>query len=120
MGALLKLVGLQTLFPFTFSRFSSGFSDFRSWLSVTDSSPTVHRATAFLRCSSVRSGLAVLAFHRDRFGAESAVAGSVSAGVTVGVADGNNSGEEDGLREGREKVLRRFFWGKSLFGLRSC
>ena len=84
-----------------------------------DSSPTVHRATAFLHCSSVRSWLVTFAFRRDRFGAESAVAGSVtgsfSAGVAAGVVAGNNSGEEDGLREGREKVLSRF-WGKVSLG----
>ena len=57
--------------------------------------------------------MVAFAFRRDCFGAESAVAGSVtgsfSAGVAAGVAAGNNSGE-DGLREGREKVLSRFFW----------
>ena len=57
-------------------------------------------------------------FRRDRFGAESAVAGSVtgsfSAGVAAGVAAGNNSGEGDGLREGREKVLSRFLGKVSL------
>ena len=95
MGAPLKLVGLQTLLQFTFSKFSSDFSDFRSWCSATDSSPTVHRATTFLYCSSVRSWLVAFAFRPDRFGAESALAGSVtgsfSAGVAAEVAAGNNS-----------------------------
>ena len=49
--------------------------------------------------------MAALACRRDRFGAESAAAGSVSAGV----ASGHNSGEKDRLREGRDKVPRSFF-----------
>ena len=79
-----------------------------------DSSPTVHRATAFLHCSSVRSSFAAFVCNWDLFGARSTVAasfaGSVAGSFSTGVAAGNNSGEEDGLREGREKVLSRLLW----------
>ena len=60
--------------------------------------------------------MVAFAFRRDRFGAESPVAGSFTGSFSAGVAAGNNSGEEDGLREGREKVLSRFFWGKVSLG----
>ena len=67
----------------------------------------MHRATAFLHCSSIRSLLAALACCRDLFGVESFGTGfSFSAGVAIG----NSSGEDGGLSEGREYVLQRLFW----------
>ena len=75
-----------------------------------DSSPTVHRATAFLHCSSIRSLLAALACCRDLFGVASVGTGSDVDSFLVGVAIGNSSGEEGGLIEGREYILKRLFW----------
>ena len=69
----------------------------------------MHRATAFLHCSSIRSLLAALACCRDVFGVESVGTGfdfAFSAGVVIG----NSSGEDGGLSEGREYVLQRLFW----------
>ena len=62
----------------------------------------MHRATAFLHCSSVRSLLAALACRRDLSGVESVGAGSDVDSLSAGVPTGNSSGEDDGLSEGRE------------------
>ena len=70
----------------------------------------MHRATAFLHCSSIRSLLAALACCRDLFGVESVGTGFDVASFSVGVAIGNSSGEDGGLSEGREYVLKRLFW----------
>ena len=110
IAALLKLTGLQVLFWLILSKSSSGFSDFRTWLSATDSGLTVHRAAAFLHCSLVRSefsGFATLAFRRDNLGVVSAAAAAGS--ISIGINSGNNSGEGDGLRDGRDGVLGRLF-----------
>ena len=99
MTALLKLTGLQVLFLLILSKSSSGFIDLRTWWSATDSSPTVHRAAAFLHCSLVKfefSGFASLAFRRNNLSVESATAASISI-------------EVEGLRDGRDGVLGRLF-----------
>ena len=117
MVALLKLSGLQILFWWTFSKFSSGFRNFRSWQSATDSNPTVQKATAFLYCSSVTSWFscfAALACRRAGFGLASGATGAGAAGSgSAWIISGKSSGEEDGLRDGSDKVLRKL-WGDCL------
>ena len=80
---------------------------------VADSQPpTVQKATAFLCCSSVTSCpslLAALACLRDSLGFASGAAGAgTGTACFVWINSGNSSGEEDGLRDGRDRVLKRF------------
>ena len=103
MGALLKFTGFVTFCPFTFSRFSSGFSAFRSWKSPTASGSTGHKAAAFLICSIVQSlffSSCRLVFFR---------AGGFFGVLGETCEAGNNSCEEneEGLREGRDEVRAR-------------
>ena len=115
MAALVKFKGLHIPFFRIFSRSSSGFNNLRSWKSVTESSPTVQKATAFLYCSSVTSWISCLACRRAGLGLAS---GATCAGAAAGsgyawINSGNSSGEKDELRDGRDKVLGRL-WGDCL------
>ena len=106
MRALLKFVGLHTLFPvysFQIQQWLQCLLElairhgFQSDSTQSHCLPVLFIGQLFVCC-------------RDLLGAGSVVAASVAGSFSTGVAAGNNSEEEDGLREGRENVLSRLLW----------